>query len=113
MEQNPINIVVHYDEIGLKGRNRPRFERRLMRNIKQALHEFGRVDTVRLYGRILVKLEEGCPWSLVAERMARVFGISYFARGYVTPCDLAAVKENMKEQLPRTGYNSFMVETEP
>lgn len=111
MERNMINIVVHYDEIGLKGKNRPRFEYRLMRNIRHALDGLGPVDTKRLYGRVLVSLKHGCPWDLVAERICRVFGISYFARAFESPCDLSLMKEHLREQLPRTGFESFAIDT--
>ncbi len=111
MERNRIDLLVHYDEIALKGRNRPRFEQRLMRNIRQALGELGPVDTQRLYGRLLVSLKARCPWDLAAERMGRVFGISYFARTFESPCDLGVLKEQLKEQLPRKGYDSFAIDT--
>jgi thiamine biosynthesis protein ThiI len=111
MERDPIHIVVHYDEIGLKGKNRPYFEHRLMKNIRQALDGLGSVDTERLYGRLLVSLREECPWDLVAERIGRVFGISYFARAFESSCDLTAVKEHLREQLPSLDYESFAIDT--
>lgn len=111
MERNPTHIVVHYDEIGLKGKNRPRFEYRLMRNIRQALDELGRADTERLYGRLLVGLKEECPWDLVGERLGRVFGISYFARAFESPCDLKALEKRLRNQLPPAGYESFAIDT--
>lgn len=111
VEGNPINIVVHYDEIGLKGRNRPRFEYQLMRNIRRALEELGSVETERLYGRILVSLKPQCPWNLVAERVSRVFGISYFARAFESPCDLSILKARLKAHLPQSGYESFAIDT--
>jgi len=111
MERNPLCIVVHYDEIGLKGRNRPRFEYRLMRNIRQALDGLGPVDTQRLYGRLLVSLDKRIPWDLVAERVSRVFGISYFARTFESPCDLTLLKEGLREHMPQSGYESFAIDT--
>lgn len=111
MERDSIHIVVHYDEIGLKGKNRPYFEHRLMKNIRQALDGLGSVDTERLYGRLLVSLREECPWDLVAERIGRVFGISYFARAFESSCDLTAVKEHLREQLPSLDYESFAIDT--
>ncbi len=111
MERNPIIIVVHYDEIGLKGKNRPHFEHQLMRNIRRALEGLGAVDTERLYGRVLVNLKAKSPWDEVAGRMGRVFGISYFARAYESPCDLNVLKARVREQLPRDEYESFAIDT--
>jgi thiamine biosynthesis protein ThiI len=111
MEQNSINIVVHYDEIGLKGRNRPRFEHRLMRNIKQALDGLGPVQTERLYGRLLVSVKAVSHWEPVVGRMKRLFGISYFARAFESSCDLNVLKRRLGDQLPLTGYESFAIDT--
>ena len=111
MGPDSINIVVHYDEIGLKGRNRPRFEHRLMKNIRRALDGLGPVDTERLYGRLLVRLKEEWPWDLVAERIRRVFGISYFARAFESSCDLSVLKKELRDRLPSGGYESFAIDT--
>jgi thiamine biosynthesis protein ThiI len=109
--KGPVQIVVHYDEIGLKGRNRPLFEQQLMGNIRRALEGLGEVETQRLYGRILVGLSVEPPWGVVAERMARVFGVSYFARAFESPWNLQALKASLGATLPHTGYESFAVET--
>jgi thiamine biosynthesis protein ThiI len=111
MEYPGMNILVHYDEVGLKGKNRPHFEYRLMSNIRKALDGLGPVDTERLYGRLLVNLREEAPWNLVVERVGRVFGISYFARAFESPCDLGVVKDHLRKKLPRRGYDSFAIDT--
>jgi thiamine biosynthesis protein ThiI len=61
--------VVHYAEIGLKGKNRPDFEKQLIRNIeaKQAVKR-----AKRLPGRILMEAEG--PFDL-----RRVFGVAWWA----------------------------------
>ncbi len=111
MERDPVIIVVHYDEIGLKGRNRPRFEHQLMRNIRRALEGLGSVGTERLYGRVLVRLNARSPWDEVAGRIGRVFGISYFAKAFESPCDLDVLKADLREHLPLDGYESFAIDT--
>ena len=111
MPDQSTTIVVHYDEIGLKGKNRPRFEHRLMRNIRLALEGLGSVDTERLYGRILVNLRGPGTWQAIADRIRRVFGISYFARAFESPCDLNTLKVHLKKELPRSGYDSFAIQT--
>jgi tRNA uracil 4-sulfurtransferase len=72
-----VKVVVHYAEIGLKGRNRPRFEDRLRTNLERALAPFGPVKARRLFGRLLVELPDGAPPAGVAERIAKVFGVAY------------------------------------
>jgi thiamine biosynthesis protein ThiI len=73
-------LAVHYAEIALKGKNRPRFERFLSRNLERALRAFGRVEIRSLYGRLLVELGDGIPFEAVRERLRRVFGVAYFGR---------------------------------
>ena len=46
--------LVHYHEIGLKGKNRARFERILMDNLKAALAAFSVSCITRISGHILV-----------------------------------------------------------
>ena len=48
-------LVVHYHEIGLKGRNRRFFEEALARNLKRALRGTGYKRIRHLFGRILVE----------------------------------------------------------
>lgn len=64
--------MIRYGEIGLKGKNRPAFERRLMGNISRALGMgFARVQ--RVYGRILVE-SEADP-AQILDKLSKVFGI--------------------------------------
>jgi len=72
-------MVVHYAELGLKGRNRPRFEKTLCENLVRALAPLGRARARRLYGRILVEAPEGASEDAIAERLGRVFGVAYFS----------------------------------
>ena len=65
--------LVRYGEIGLKGKNRPQFERRLMDNISRALKKVGPARVSRVYGRLLAE-SEAAP-ALVLEQLQKVFGI--------------------------------------
>jgi tRNA uracil 4-sulfurtransferase len=82
----PDLLLVHYHEIGLKGRNRPRFERALRDNLKRALGDSA--ARVRLVsGR--VEITEPKPDAL--ERVTRVFGVANVAPVRVTAADLDAI----------------------
>lgn len=61
--------VVHYSEIGLKGRNRPEFEKRLILNIERQL---GSVRCRRVQGRILIEADRQLD-------LSRIFGIAWWA----------------------------------
>jgi thiamine biosynthesis protein ThiI len=83
---NPDRLLVHYEEIGLKGRNRPTFERALARNLTRALGDSA--SRVRLLsGRIVV--EDPKPDAI--EKIAKVFGVANVAPVLVAPTDLDAI----------------------
>ena len=51
-------IVVRYDEIGLKGKNRVYFEKRLEENIKNHLKKYGYWSKIeRPHGRLIVETD--------------------------------------------------------
>lgn len=79
-------LLAHYHEIGLKGRNRPRFERALRDNLKRALGDAA--SGVRLVsGR--VEITEPKPDAV--ERVARVFGVANVAPVLVARADLDSI----------------------
>jgi thiamine biosynthesis protein ThiI len=79
----PDLLLAHYHEIGLKGRNRPRFERALRDNLKRALGDSA--SRVRLVsGR--VEIQGPKPDAL--DRVTRVFGVANVAPVLVTEADL-------------------------
>jgi len=82
----PDLLLAHYHEIGLKGRNRPRFERALRDNLKRALGDSA--SRVRLVsGR--VEIHDPKPDAL--ERVTRVFGVANVAPVLVSAADLDAI----------------------
>lgn len=70
--------VIHYSEIALKGRNRPFFEKKLVENVRQALNGVTNVKVERLQGRLVFPIEGADP-EKIAERLTRVFGVSWFS----------------------------------
>ncbi len=102
-------IVVHYAEIGLKGRNRPRFERQLQRNLGRALRALGKVRVHRLYGRLLVELARGTSFEAASRAIGRVFGVAYFSR--VTQCEPSreAIGEAVDRLVDVSEFESFGV----
>jgi tRNA uracil 4-sulfurtransferase len=81
------SIVVHYQELALKGKNRPWFLGRLVRNLRRALSDLD-VRTVRaLMGRIEVVLGATASPAEVGDRISRTFGIANFSYAGRTPLD--------------------------
>jgi thiamine biosynthesis protein ThiI len=100
------SIVVHYQEIALKGKNRPWFLSRLVRNLRRAVVDLD-VRAVRaLMGRIELVLGPDVSQELVGERVRRVFGVANFSHAGRTPIDLdgiaAAILSDLGDRQPGT-----------
>ena len=73
------SIIVHYQEIALKGKNRPWFLGRLVRHIRNAVGGL-HVQSVRaLMGRIELVLGPDADPEAVADRLRHTFGIANFS----------------------------------
>lgn len=79
------SVVVHYQEIALKGRNRPWFIGRLMRNIRTATGDLDVTRVMSKMGRIEIELGSADAWGPVAARLRQVFGIANFSRAEHLP----------------------------
>ncbi len=93
------SIVVHYQEIALKGNNRPWFVARLVRNLRRALSDLDIREVRVLMGRIEVVLGEAADWETVRHRIARVFGIGNFAQAGRAPLDIDAIAAAILQDL--------------
>jgi thiamine biosynthesis protein ThiI len=92
-------IVIHYAEIGLKGKNRRFFERQLQHNVHERLAGLDIAGVDRLSGRFVVRLESEASVATAVERLRTVPGIAYFAPAYGVPKDITAIKEAVVEKL--------------
>jgi len=104
------SIVVHYQEIALKGKNRPWFLNRLVRNLRQAVSDIDDVQLVRsLMGRIEIVLRAGTAHDEVAARVRRTFGIANFASARRTVLDLDTIASSILTDLGDRSCGSFRV----
>src|ERR1700737_5346477 len=81
-------VVAHYHEVGLKGRNRSFFERRLVDNIRWGLRDTGYAKARAIPGRILVELTEDADLDRITEAPGRPFGLSSFSPAVSSPADI-------------------------
>jgi tRNA uracil 4-sulfurtransferase len=102
------SIVVHYNELALKGRNRPWFVSVLVRNIKTALAGLA-VPAVRsVMGRI--QIERGpAEWEAVRDRLKFVFGIQYYSYAGTASLDLDEMAATIIGDLGDRRPSSFRV----
>ena len=103
------SVIVHYQEIALKGKNRPWFVAKLVRNIRQALGDLDVRDVRALMGRIQVVLGPAAEWSVINDRLSRVFGIANFARAGRAPLDVDAIAREILNDLDPGDPASFRV----
>ena len=78
------SVIVHYQEIALKGRNRPWFIDRLAGGLRDATADLDVTHVRPLMGRIEMGLGPAAEWPVVRERLGRVFGVANFARARST-----------------------------
>ena len=97
------SVIVHYQEIALKGRNRPWFHRQLVRNLRDATADLD-VQVRPVMGRIEVKLKSSTDWEELQRRLQKVFGIANFSRAGRTRDSLdelaAAVLADVRDHTP-------------
>ncbi len=103
------SIVIHYQEIALKGKNRPWFVARLVRNIRQATEDLDVRDVRVLMGRIEVVLGPATAWEAARDRLRDVFGIGNFARAGRTSLDVDAIARDILNDLGPEDPASFRV----
>ncbi len=103
------SFVVHYQEIALKGKNRPWFLTRLIRNIRRAVSDLDVTAVKSVMGRIEVVLGPTADPAQVGERIRTVFGIANYSYAGRAPLDLDAIAKAILADLGDRVPASFRV----
>jgi thiamine biosynthesis protein ThiI len=103
------SIVLHYQEIALKGNNRPWFVNKLVRNLRAATADLHIQEVRALVGRIEIVLGEDSEWDAVRDRVSRIFGIANFAQAGRAPLDLDAIAQHILADLGPREPKTFRV----
>ncbi len=103
------SILVHYQEIALKGNNRPWFVARLARNLREAVSDLDVQEVRVLMGRIEVVLGPATDYAVARERIARVFGVGNFAQAGRAPLDVEAIAAAILRDLGDRQVETFRV----
>lgn len=104
-------IIIHYHEIALKGQNRSFFEDVLLRNIKLSLNSEKISGILKLFDRIIIKLNSESNKGSIREKLRKVFGIAYFAEGWEGSYDLDILSQEIWSVVKDKIFNSFRVTT--
>ena len=103
------SFVVHYQEIALKGKNRPWFLKRLVRNLRRAVADLDVKDVKTVMGRIEVVLGPTVDPAAVGERIRTVFGIANYSYAGRAPQDLDAITAAILRDFGDRPCTSFRV----
>ena len=99
--------LVHYHEIGLKGRNRSVFERRLQANLQWAVRDARAGEVFRIASRLVVPLFDESHIDDALEAIARTPGVSHAGSALEVPRDPRAIEEAavrvVQEEVQRRG----------
>ena len=104
-------FLVHYGEIGLKGKNRSFFEKKLAQNIKLSLKGMGCTEVRRIYGRILVMLHPEANVAAIQERLGKVMGIAHFELALAAEPTINAIQDAALELVKGLQFKTLKVET--
>lgn len=103
-------VVVHYDEIGLKGKNRGFFERLLIKNINIKLDN--RIKScVREPGQITIDINKRNDYSEIKDVLSKIPGIAYFSFAKKVKLDLNLIKKKSIDFLRDKEYETFKINT--
>jgi len=103
------SIVVHYQEIALKGKNRPWFLARLVRNLRDGLSDLDVKSVRALMGRIEIVLGPSAPVEDVSARLRQTFGVANFSLAGRAPLDVEAIAAAILEDLGDRNCETFRV----
>ncbi len=103
-------IIIHYDEIALKGRNRIDFEKKLVANIEEKMKRLNLKHTIRrLYGRIKMECDYEKHRQEIAELLKKTFGIANFGFALRTSNDILQMEQAALRLLGKKKFDSFRV----
>jgi thiamine biosynthesis protein ThiI len=102
-----ISVIAHYQEIALKGKNRPWFLHRLLRNMRFALGDLDVPEVRTPMGRLEVVLRNEADWPEVRDRLGRMFGLANFSLAHRVPLDLEVLADALVKDLPAGPVDSF------
>lgn len=102
--------LVHYHEIGLKGKNRSTFENQLVTNLKSALSDFEVANVGRICGYLVVEANDRQCSEEMAAAIRRVPGVARVSLAYKCGLDEAEFLAAAVRALGEAGdFHSFKV----
>ena len=114
-----LTFIIHYNEIGLKGKNREWFEKILVRNIREKLKKEGWSDfeVQRIFGRIVLKFSKVKNTDISAEKKVKkilgsIFGIANFSPAEEVSQEMKVLKKACWNFLKDKRFKTFRITTQ-
>lgn len=104
------HIVVHYAEIGLKGKNRSHFENLLTDNIRSKLKAI-MANSKRESGQIVIILPKNADLDKARDALSKIPGIAYFSFAKKCNLDIEDMKKATHKLLEGKEFETFKVNT--
>lgn len=87
----PDVVIVRLGELTLKGRNRHRFEKRVLQQLQPLKHNYPQVEFALEFGRIHIELHDA-PYEQAAHVLDHIFGLASYSPAFRVPSELAEIK---------------------
>ena len=109
-------ILARCGELMLKGLNRSFFEKKLVKNINNAIRHLGDARVTKKQGRVYIEpLNDNFKFDQALKAVSKVFGIVSISPVAKVNCDFDTISEKavemVKDIVNRHGYKTFKVET--
>ncbi len=105
-----MKYLIHYDEIGLKGKNRLFFERKLITNIEKKLQHYGiNAKLRRVWGRIFLEYSQPDDAEMIRKILKKTPGVASFGKAYQSEKTEDFVFTFLDELIPVFSGKSFRV----
>lgn len=103
-------FLLHYDEIALKGKNRPIFEKKLLSNISLAADKSNvkLFKLKRLWGRIILQVDFSSNLKL-KKILAQAFGLAWFAPALPAIPSLTSFKKAISRLAKNNSFATFAI----
>ena len=102
--------IIHYAEIGIKGKNRSYFEELLISNIKLKMDRLAE-SISRETGQITINLSDDADAEKAKDILSSIPGIAYFSFAKKTGLDIEEIKKEAVEFVKAMKFETFKVES--
>jgi len=101
-------VVVHYAEIGLKGKNRASFEKLLLKNMLSKLGSLVK-SGARESGQIVLQITPGASLEKIKNVLSKVPGVAYFSFSKKTGLSINSIKKGVLDVARQQEFKTFKV----